>query len=108
MSQSEMCFTLKFPYSCAAGNNITELPLRRLSVKDLKAARKISSNAADWDDILLSRATGMLPEDFDNMDLEDYLELQKRFQKITGMGKGSEGANPGAGAAGEVVPVPAE
>ncbi|GHK44438.1 hypothetical protein ECZU08_00340 [Escherichia coli] len=33
----------------------------------------------------------VFPEDLDNMDLADYLQLQKRFQLITGMGE-SNGA----------------
>ncbi|MGQ4865882.1 phage tail assembly protein, partial [Enterobacter kobei] len=56
---------------------------------------------------LISRSTGLLPEDLDNMDLADYLELQTRFQKITGLGKKPEDDDKGAGATGEVVPVPA-
>ncbi|HHS8854832.1 TPA: phage tail assembly protein, partial [Escherichia coli] len=53
------------------------------------------------------RSTGLLPEDLDNMDLADYLQLQKRFQLITGMGESNQGADAGAGAAGEMVPVSA-
>ncbi|EGK7428819.1 phage tail assembly protein, partial [Escherichia coli] len=45
--------------------------------------------------------------DLDNMDLADYLQLQKRFQLITGMGESDKGADAGAGAAGEMVPVSA-
>ncbi len=41
------------------------------------------------------------------MDLADYLQLQKRFQLITGMGESNRGADAGAGVAGEMVPVSA-
>lgn len=101
-------FHLVVPFTTAAGTQVTQLTLRRLSVKDLKAARKISSNPSDWDDILISRSTAMPSEDFDNMDLEDYLALQQRFQEITGVGKKSQDNDQGAGSAGPVVPLPAE
>ncbi|MDL9700747.1 phage tail assembly protein [Escherichia coli] len=67
----------------------------------------VTKNPADWDEPLIARSTGLLPEDLDNMDLADYLQLQKRFQLITGMGESNQGADAGAGAAGEMVPVSA-
>lgn len=101
-------FNLVIPFTTAAGTQVTQLNLRRVSVKDLKAARKVSNNPADWDDILISRSTGIPPEDFDNMDLEDYLALQQRFQEITGVGKKPKNDDASTGAAGPVVPLPAE
>ncbi|WP_390201242.1 phage tail assembly protein [Brenneria goodwinii] len=105
---SEQSFTLSIPFTTAAGVRIESLNLRRLQVKDLKAVRKISDNPAGWDDLLIARASGMLPEDLDSMDLADYLELQKRFQQLTGLATSSESLDSGAGVAGEVVPVSAE
>lgn len=110
MSQTQTdteIFVLQFPFTTAAGNSISQLALKRLTVKDLKQVKKIHKDPADWDEPLISRSTGLLPEDLDNMDLADYLELQTRFQKITGLGKKSDGDTKGAGTAGEVVPVPA-
>ncbi|MGQ0329802.1 phage tail assembly protein [Citrobacter portucalensis] len=100
-------FVLQFPFTTAAGNSISQLALKRLTVKDLKQVKKTHKDPNDWDEPLISRSTGMLPEDLDNMDLADYLELQTRFQKITGVGKKPGNDDKGAGAAGEVVPVPA-
>ncbi|EJQ1720671.1 phage tail assembly protein [Salmonella enterica] len=110
MSQTQTeaeIFTLKYPFTTAAGNSIAQLTLNRLTVKDLKQIKKTHKNPTDWDEPLISRSTGLLPEDLDNMDLADYLELQDRFQKITGLGKKHGSDDKGAGAAGEVVPVPA-
>ena len=98
---------LSYPFTTAAGTRIELVELKRLTVKDLKQVRKISKNPADWDEPLIARSTGLLPEDLDNMDLADYLQLQKRFQLITGMGESNQGADAGAGAAGEMVPVSA-
>lgn len=100
-------FKLSYPFTTAAGTRIELVELKRLTVKDLKQVRKISKNPADWDEPLIARSTGLLPEDLDNMDLADYLQLQKRFQLITGMGESNQGADAGAGAAGEMVPVSA-
>lgn len=100
-------FVLQFPFTTAAGNSVPQLALKRLTVKDLKQVKKTHKDPADWDEPLISRSTGLLPEDLDNMDLADYLELQTRFQKITGLGKKPDSDNESTGAAGEVVPVSA-
>ncbi|MCX9038481.1 phage tail assembly protein [Citrobacter portucalensis] len=78
-------YTLKHSYKTAAGTLLTYVPTRRLTVKDLRSARKQSAVPADWDDILISAMTGLVPEDLDAMDLEDYQVLQKRFQSFAGL-----------------------
>ncbi|HBB9614288.1 phage tail assembly protein [Escherichia coli] len=108
MSQTQPdTFTLSYPFTTAAGTRIEQIELKRLTVKDLKQVRKINKDPADWDEPLIARSTGILPEDLDNMDLADYMELQKRFQKITGLDKSDKNADAGAGAAGKVVQVSA-
>ncbi|NPE59287.1 phage tail assembly protein [Dickeya dadantii] len=101
-------FTLSVPYTTAAGATIETITLQRLRVKDLKAIRRISEKPGDWDDLLLARSAGLVPEDLDSMDLGDYLELQKRFQKITGVVAPSESDDRRTGDAGEMVAVAAE
>lgn len=96
-------FLLTYPFTTAAGTRVEQVEMKRLTVKDLKQVRKASKDPADWDEPLIARSTGILPEDLDNMDLADYMELQKRFQQVTGLGKGNEDTDSGAGAAGEVV-----
>ncbi|HGW4609233.1 TPA: phage tail assembly protein [Enterobacter chengduensis] len=106
MSQTQTeaeIFVLQFPFTTAAGNSISQLTLKRLMVKDLKLIKKTHKDPADWDEPLISRSTGLLPEDLDNMDLADYLELQKRFQQVTGLGKSNKDPDAGTGTAGEVV-----
>ncbi|CSE59299.1 TPA: phage tail assembly protein [Morganella morganii] len=108
MSQTKSdTFKLSYPFTTAAGTRVELVELKRLTVKDLKQARKTSKDPADWDEPLIARSTGMLPEDLDKMDLADYMELQKRFQQVTGLGKSTESTETGAGAAGEVVQVSA-
>ena len=96
-------FKLSYPFTTAAGTRIELVELKRLTVKDLKQVRKISKDPADWDEPLIARSTGILPEDIDNMDLADYMELQKRFQQVTGLGKSNKDPDAGTGTAGEVV-----
>ena len=96
-------FVLQFPFTTPAGNSVSQLELKRLTVKDLKQVKKTHKDPNDWDEPLISRSTGLLPEDLDNMDLADYLELQTRFQKITGLGKQSDSADASTGTAGKVV-----
>jgi hypothetical protein len=104
MSQVQLeVFIPAYPFTTAVGTRIERIELKRLTVKDLKQVRKTSKDPADWDEPLIARSTGLLPEDLDNMDLADYLELQKRFQQVTGLGKSDENADAGTGAAGEVV-----
>ncbi|HHH0265807.1 phage tail assembly protein [Citrobacter freundii] len=104
MSQIQSAiFTLTHPFTTASGVRVEKIELKRLTVKDLKQVRKISKDPADWDEPLIARSTGILPEDLDNMDLADYLQLQKRFQLVTGMGESGEGVDASTGAAGEVV-----
>ncbi|HAK5377005.1 TPA: phage tail assembly protein [Salmonella enterica] len=104
MSQTQSAvFTLTHPFTTASGVRVEQIELKRLTVKDLKQVRKISKDPADWDEPLIARSTGILPEDLDNMDLADYLQLQKRFQLVTGMGESGEGVDASTGAAGEVV-----
>nr|CGY19180.1 FluMu_gp41 Mu-like prophage FluMu protein gp41 [Salmonella enterica subsp. enterica serovar Typhi] len=106
MSQTQSdTFTLSYPFTTAAGTRIEQIELKRLTVKDLKQVRKINKDPADWDEPLIARSTGILPEDLDNMDLADYMELQKRFQKIAGLGKSDKNTDAGAGPAGEMVQV---
>jgi hypothetical protein len=108
MSQTQSdIFPLTYPFTTVAGVKVEQITLKRLTLKDLKQAQKVSKNPADWDDLLIARSSGMLPEDIDGMDLADYMTLQDRFQEITGLGKKSATDNTGAGAAGEVVPLPA-
>ncbi|EMB5332779.1 phage tail assembly protein [Salmonella enterica] len=104
MSQNQPAvFTLTHPFTTAAGTRVERIELKRLTVKDLKLVRKISKDPADWDEPLIARSTGLPPEDLDNMDLADYLQLQKRFQLVTGMGESGEGVDASTGTAGEVV-----
>ncbi|EJG5923844.1 phage tail assembly protein [Salmonella enterica] len=84
MSQSGT-YTLKHPYTTAAGQKLVVITLNRLKVKDIRTARNVSKDPADWDEPLIAAMTGMLPEDLSEMDLQDYRALQERFQQAYGL-----------------------
>ena len=62
-------YILQFPFTSAAGNNIDTLQLRRLKVKDMRNARRISEKPEEWDEPLMAAMTGLVPEDLAEMDL---------------------------------------
>ncbi|EDM3689381.1 phage tail assembly protein [Salmonella enterica subsp. enterica serovar Infantis] len=84
MSQSD-CYTLKHPYTTAAGQKLHTLTLHRLRVKDIRSARSVSKDPAEWDEPLIAAMTGLVPEDLSDMDLQDYRALQERFQQMYGV-----------------------
>lgn len=83
-------FKLSYPFTTAAGTRIELVELETPDGKRPEAGAQNQQNPADWDEPLIARSTGLLPEDLDNMDLADYLQLQKRFQLITGMGESNQ------------------
>ena len=56
MSQT---YTLKFPFTTAAGTRIERIEMRRLLRKDLKAAMQFSKDDIEQEDFLLARLSGM-------------------------------------------------
>lgn len=61
-------YILQFPFTSAAGNNIDTLQLRRLKVKDMRNARRISEKPEEWDEPLMAAMTGLVPEDLAEME----------------------------------------
>ncbi len=92
-------YTLQFPFTSAAGERIDDLQLRRLKVKDMRAARRASDKPEEWDEPLMAAMTGMETEDLAEMDLLDYQALQKRFQSMLSMATEPTATVAGKGAA---------
>ncbi|EIS4161738.1 phage tail assembly protein [Salmonella enterica] len=101
-------YTLQFPFTSAAGERIDVLQLRRLKVKDMRAARRASDKPEEWDEPLMAAMTGLVTEDMAEMDLLDYQALQKRFQAMLSMATEPTATVAGNGAAGEVVSLSAQ
>lgn len=101
-------YSLQYPYALGSGEMLNRVTLSRLKVSDLKAVRRLSENANDWDSLLIARMTDLIPEDIDRMDLVDYQQLQSHFRQFAGLDAVAESAVSGAGAVGEMVPLAAE
>lgn len=78
-------YSLKHPYQLPTGDELKQVPLRRLKVADMKMAKRQFKNAEDWDEALIARMTDLNPEDLAGMDLEDYQALSKRFRQFAGL-----------------------
>ncbi|HGJ5863810.1 phage tail assembly protein [Arsenophonus nasoniae] len=78
-------YPLRFPYPLASGETLTQVTVRRLTVRDMKQVRKQSQDPSDLDELLVASMTGLLPEDLDKMDLADYQALHSRFRDFAGL-----------------------
>ncbi|MFT8210560.1 phage tail assembly protein [Arsenophonus nasoniae] len=78
-------YPLRFPYPLANGEMLTQVTVRRLTVRDMKQVRKQSQDPSDLDELLVASMTGLLPEDLDKMDLADYQALHGRFRDFAGL-----------------------
>lgn len=76
---------LQRPFTTAAGQRIESLSFRRLKVKDLRAAHKKTSDMAEQEFLLIAQATGLVPEDLDEMDAADFRNVQERFRELLGV-----------------------
>ena len=102
--QETVEITLDYPIDTGKGR-VEKLSVRRPKVKDLKAAARFGKTPEDQETGLFAVLTGLVPEDFNGMDLIDYAKLHDTFRGFLDRPGRSVGA---AFAAGEVVPVPAE
>ena len=75
-------YTLKFPFTNAAGVRIERLKTRRLTRADLKAAYKYSKDEVDQEDFLLARLTNLLVEDIGELDISDSKALTDFFRSM--------------------------
>ncbi|AAU91004.1 phage tail assembly protein [Methylococcus capsulatus] len=93
------------PLKTGDGRTLTELTMRAPKVKDLKAAQRFGGSDADVEVALIASLVGVVPEDLDELGLADYRRLQDSFRRFSDP---DGGAVEGDGAAGPVVPVPAQ
>lgn len=81
-----MQIKLQYPFRNAAGQLIDTLEIRRLTRGDLKAADRHSKNAAEQEDFLFAKMTGLTMEDLDLLDIVDNKALQESFRTLLGIG----------------------
>ena len=85
-------YTLKFPFTNAAGTRIERLEIRRLTRADLKAAYKFSKDEVEQEDFLLARLTTLQVEDIGDLDIADSKALTDFFRRmVEGTGDAAQG-----------------
>ena len=75
----ETTVTLKYPVRLATGQTLEKVTVRRPRVGDLRAVMHIG-NEAEQGLALVSRVTGLVPEDLDMLDLRDLEAIQATFR----------------------------
>ena len=70
---------LKYPVRSATGQMLEKVTVRRPRVGDLRAVMHIT-NEAEQGLLLVSRVTGLVPEDLDELDLKDLEAIQATFR----------------------------
>ena len=79
----EITVTLKYPMRLATGQTLNKVTVRRPRVGDLRAVMHIG-NEAEQGLALVSRVTGLVPEDLDMLDLKDLEAIQATFRNEAG------------------------
>ncbi|MDK4536451.1 phage tail assembly protein [Kingella kingae] len=75
----EITVTLKYLMRLATGQTLNKVTVRRPRVGDLRAVMHIG-NEAEQGLALVSRVTGLVPEDLDMLDLKDLEAIQATFR----------------------------
>ena len=78
----ENVLKLKHPITTGAGVKLDKLQIKPLTRGDIKAAQKQGKDDVEQEDILLSRLTGMVPEDLDLLHVGDSRRLQEKFRAM--------------------------
>ncbi|MGH8782061.1 phage tail assembly protein [Paraburkholderia sp.] len=100
-------FALEFPVKLADGRELAVVHLHRPKVRHLKQAQRTETDPAAQQIVLMALMTEekLTPEDFDDIDLGDFMKMNAFFRRIMG---DDQGAAAAGGIAGPVVPLPAQ
>ncbi len=74
-------YTLKHPYTTPAGVRLAKLVFQRITVKQMRRALSEHQKEFDQDLALFAASAGMLVEDIEEMDLEDFTAAMPIFRK---------------------------
>ncbi|WP_416739217.1 phage tail assembly protein [Pseudomonas sp. NFX71] len=65
-------FTLKFPFKSASGDQVSNLPIKRLKRKDISAAQAVAQkDEGAMEDLLVAKMLGITLEDLGEFDIAD-------------------------------------
>lgn len=76
-------FELSEPLVTGDGRTLTSISLRRGKVRDMRIAQRNAANNGEYEVNLIASLTveNLTPEDLDNMDMDDYGDIQQWFLK---------------------------
>ncbi|SSY80133.1 phage tail assembly protein [Alysiella crassa] len=71
---------LNVPVQLADGRELNQVTMRRAKVGDLRSVSHYQ-NEAEQEIALIARLAGLIPEDLEELDLSDYVQLQDWFRQ---------------------------
>lgn len=77
--------TLTRPVTTAAGAVIATVNMRRAKVRDLRRMKDFGTDDLSQELGLMAHLTGLVVEDFDEIDAADFRAIQSRFREYLGM-----------------------
>ncbi|MBD3877363.1 phage tail assembly protein [Pseudomonas kunmingensis] len=80
-------YTLKYPFTTAAGARLEHIEIRRLTRGDVRKASQFSKDEFDQENFMLASMTGLVVEDLDQFDIADAKFLVESFRDMVD-GKG--------------------
>ena len=98
---------LAYPFKTAAGKLVEEITLRRATVLDRRKVARQWPDLCDQEPALVARLAGLILEDLDLMDAQDYSVVQARFLGLIYRANEQQPMG-GDGTVGEVVSLPTE
>ena len=72
--------TLKYPITTPAGQQVTQITLRRAKVRDLRQSGRHGTTPRAREAALMAVLAGFVPEDLDALDGYDYRCMEARFR----------------------------
>ncbi len=79
MKTEKQKIKLDYPITTADGTEYTELSVRRVTVGDMRSVAHLKTDV-EQEIAMVSRITGLVPEDIDLLDLTDYKKVQDTFR----------------------------
>ncbi|MCR1838660.1 phage tail assembly protein [Pasteurella caecimuris] len=77
---TDVTLTLLFPITDGEGKLLNELKIRRPKVKDIRNMK--GSTEIEQSISLISIATGLVPEDIDELDIADFKRVSEVVEKM--------------------------
>lgn len=82
MPKDSIVIVLDFPITSGEGEVINSLKMRRLKVRDMRRAISQTKGSFDAEVAVLAISTGLMIEDFDELDFSDYQKLQEAYETM--------------------------